>query len=440
MLSVPGRRRIAETIREAEARRRMTAFSHRIAALAVASVLLASCAERPHGVLTPTGAQAPGTSRVDMLIATTRDSEGAQPGELFTGERGEGLAFADIAISLPPDSMRKIGDVQWPESSPPDPLRDFVTLRADRLDRAAALARFDARVAKAPRRQVLVFVHGFNTRFEEAVYRFAQIVHDAGSTALPVLFTWPSRGKLLAYGYDHESASYSRDALEVVLQSLARDKSVGEISILAHSMGNWVTIEALRQMAIRNHGLPAKITSVMLAAPDVDFDVFRRQIAQIGSASARFTIFVSRDDDALAASRHVWGDRPRLGAIDPEIAPYKQDLHADRILVEDLTGVSSDDPLNHGTFAQAPEVVRLIGKRLAGGQALTDGGSGVGDKFGQIAVGAAGAVGSAAGVAISAPFAVVDPRTRQNLGENFEQMGSNLGDMVGAGGAALGGR
>ncbi len=418
----------------------MKAFSRQAAAIVAASILLSACAERPHGVLTPTGAQAPGTSRVDMLVATTRSAEGALPGELFTGERGAGLAYADIAISLPPDGARKIGDVQWPDSTPPDPMRDFVTLRADRLDRATAAAHLDARIARTPHRQVLVFVHGFNTRFEEAVYRFAQIVHDAGSSALPILFTWPSRGKLLAYGYDHESASYSRDALEEVLQNLARDKSVGEISVLAHSMGNWVTIEALRQMAIRNHGLPAKITSVMLAAPDVDFDVFQRQIAQIGSASARFTIFVSRDDQALAASRRVWGDKPRLGAIDPAIAPYKQDLRADRVFVEDISGVSSDDPLNHATFAQAPEVVQLIGRRLAGGQALTDGGSGIGDKFGQIAVGAAGAVGSAAGVAIAAPFAVVDPRTRENLGENFEQVGSNIGNVVGAGGAALGGR
>ena len=53
---------------------------------------------------------------------------------------------------------------------------------------------------------------------------------------------------------------------------------------------------------------------------------------------------------------------------------------------------------------------------------------------------AAGAVGSAAGVAISAPFAVIDPRTRENLGENFEHVGSNLGDAVGAGGAVFGGR
>jgi len=209
---------------------------------------------------------------------------------------------------------------------------------------------------------------------------------------------------------------------------------------LAHSMGNWVTIEALRQMAIRNHGLPAKITGVMLAAPDVDFDVFQRQIAEIGAASARFTIFVSRDDEALAASRRVWGDKPRVGAIDPASPPYKQDLHADRVSVEDLTGVTSDDPLNHGTFAQAPEVVRLIGRRLAGGQTLTDASSGVGDKLGRIAVGAAGTVGSATGVAIAAPFAIIDPRTRENLGEDIEQVGSNLGDAADASRAVLGTR
>jgi esterase/lipase superfamily enzyme len=53
-------------------------------------------------------------------------------------------------------------------------------------------------------------------RFDEAVYRFAQITHDSRATAVPVLFTWPSRGKFLAYAYDRESATYSRNALEEV--------------------------------------------------------------------------------------------------------------------------------------------------------------------------------------------------------------------------------
>jgi esterase/lipase superfamily enzyme len=407
-------------------------LNRRIVAAVAAVVALAGCAGGPHNVLTPIEAQAPGASRVDMLVATTRSPIGAQPGELFTGERGDRPYYADISVSIPPDAARKVGDVQWPESSPPDPTREFATLRADILQRPEALARFNARIAKTPRHQALVFVHGYNTHFEDAVYRFAQIVHDSDATAVPILFTWPSRGKLLAYGYDHESASYSRDALEELLQSLAADKSVGEVSILAHSMGNWVTIEALRQMAIRNHGLPAKFKDIMLAAPDVDFDVFQRQIAQIGSATSRFTIFVSRDDEALAASRRVWGDKPRVGAIDPNAPPYSQDLKNANITVVDLTDVHSDDPLNHGKFAASPEVVRSIGRSLASGQTLATGGAGVGDRLGQVVVGAASTVGSAAGVAVAAPFAVVDPRTRENFSGDVEQLGSNLSSTFGA--------
>ena len=406
-----------------------------VAALALAA-LLAACASRPHGVLIPVS-QAPGTSRVDMLVATTRSPEGAEPGELFTGERGEGVSYAEIAVSLPPDSVRQVGDVQWPQSFPPDPAREFATLFAEPLERQSARARFDARVAQKPRRQALVFVHGFNTRFEEAVYRLAQIAHDSGTTAQPLLFTWPSRGKLVAYGYDHESASFSRDALERVLQDLVADHSVGEIAILAHSMGNWVTIEALRQMAIRNHGLPAKIKNVMLAAPDVDFDVFQRQIKEIGAASSRFFVFVSRDDEALAVSRRIWGDKPRLGGVDPEQPPYRQDLQRDGVRWLDLTGVASDDPLHHGTFAQSPEIVRLIGARLAGGQNFSESNAGVGDKLGQAAAGAAAAAGSVAGAAVAAPFAIVDPRTRENLGDRLGQAGENLGDAVNAGASIL---
>jgi esterase/lipase superfamily enzyme len=406
--------------------------NRRLLAAFAAVFALSGCTGGPHNVLIPIEAQAPGASRVDMLVATTRSPVGAQPGELFTGERGDRPYYADIAVSIPPDAARRVGDVQWPESTPPDPTREFATLRADILDGKEALARFNARIAQTPRRQALVFVHGYNTHFEDAVYRFAQIVHDSGATALPVLFTWPSRGKLLAYGYDHESASYSRDTLEELLQLLAADKSVGEVSILAHSMGNWVTIEALRQMAIRNHGLPAKIKDVMLAAPDVDFDVFQRQIAQIGPSSSRFTIFVSRDDEALAASRRVWGDKPRVGAIDPNAPPYQEDLKNDHVTVVDLTDVHSDDPLKHGKFAASPAVVRSIGESLASGQTLATGGAGVGNKLGQVMVGAASTVGSAASVAVSAPFAVVDPRTRENLGGDIEQLGSNIGSTFGA--------
>ncbi|MDB5569763.1 MAG: esterase [Hyphomicrobiales bacterium] len=403
----------------------------------VALLSLAACGGRPEGVLTPTGAQAPGATRVDLLVATTRSADNVPAGEMFGGERAIGLNFADISVSIPPDAVRQRGEVQWPARMPPDPMREFATLKADRLDQAEALRRFHARVKVTPHRSVLLFVHGYNTRFEEAVYRLAQVTHDSRAPALPLLFTWPSRGKLMAYTYDRESANYSRDALESVLQYLAKDPAVGEITILAHSMGNWVTLEALRQMAIRDGRVASKIKNVMLAAPDVDVDVFRRQIRVIGDKRPPFTLFVSQDDKALGLSRRLWGNTPRLGAVDPAQEPYRTDFARDGLRVVDLTGEQSSDSLNHGKFAGSSEVVQMIGGNLVSGQALSDGKAGLGETLGLVAQGAASTVGRAASIAISAPVALVDARTRSGLSDQIEDLGGQVKGTLSSAGDAV---
>jgi esterase/lipase superfamily enzyme len=373
------------------------------------TLLLAACAGRPEGDLVPVAARAPGASRVDMLVATTRAPVDKPQGVMFGGERGIGLRFADISVSIPPDAARKIGDVQWPQHSPGDPARDFVTLRADRLDLAQAKAVFHRRIAATPGHQALVFVHGYNTRFEEAVYRFAQVAHDSGADVVPVLFTWPSRGRALEYFYDRESANYSRDGLEAILQALADDPKVSEVSILAHSLGNYVAVEALRQMAIRDKGLPSKIKNIMLASPDIDFDVFRREIAEIesGRKPPPVTLFVAQDDKALGLSQLIAGDEPRLGAVDPTRQPYRGILQRAGVRVVDLTAVRSDDPANHTKFASA-DVVRAIGSRLAAGQALTDARSNLGETIGAVAINATHAVGAVAAGVATAPFEAGD--------------------------------
>jgi esterase/lipase superfamily enzyme len=257
----------------------------------------------------------------------------------------------------------------------------------------------------------------------------AQIAHDSNLIAVPLLFTWPSRGDLFSYTYDRESANFSRDALERLLQTLQRDPDVAEIDILAHSMGNWVALEALRQMAIRDKRLAPKIKNVMLAAPDVDMYVFRKQIAEMGSPRPPFTLFVSRDDEALRISRKVWGNVPRIGAVNPNVEPFLSQFRQEQITVIDLTDVTTDDRLNHSKFAESPEVVKLIGSRLANGQNFA-GRTGIGEKVIQVTSGAASTVGSAAGIAVSAPLAVIDGDTRQNLGAQFEHLGDNVGDTV----------
>jgi esterase/lipase superfamily enzyme len=377
------------------------------------SAIAGGCSNRPYGTLV-VGPSVPDASRVDLLVATTRAPVLQPPGVMFGGSRGQGLDFADIVVSIPPAGARQPGDVSLPSSAPGNPERDFTILRADRMDLAQAKANFDARIRRTPGRRVLIFVHGFNTRFEEAVYRFAQIVHDARVDVAPVLFTWPSGGNVTDYVYDRDSAVYSRDAFEAVLQGLVKDPNVDSISILAHSMGNYLAIESLRQMAIRNRGLSPKIRDVMLASPDIDIDVFRRQIAEIdaGPRPAQFSLFISRDDRALGLSSFLARDSTRLGALDPTKEPYRSILEQGRVQVIDLTGTASNDFTNHGRFASG-EVLGAIGQRLAEGQSLTDAKGGLVESLGTFTSGAINVAAGVATGAVAAPGKVLDPSSRE---------------------------
>ncbi len=400
--------------------------------IAAALLTVGACAGRPTGVLLPVATTEPvaGTSRVDMLVATTRKSA-ADRGVLFSGERGDAVTYTDLAVSIPPDATRQPGTVQWPKSLPGNPATDFVALRADPVDRSRVAAWTGRSVRRGTKRHVLVFVHGFNNKFEDAVFRFAQIVHDSGAEVAPVLFTWPSKGSVLAYGYDRESTNFSRNGLETLLRDLAKDPNVAEVTVLAHSMGNWLTLESLRQMAIRDRRVAPKIRNVILAAPDVDMDLAREAFRDMGSDRPRLTLMVSGDDQALAVSRLVWGNSVRLGAIDPSVEPYRSELQRQNIDVLNLSTVKGNDPLNHGKFASG-DVVALLGKRLADGQPISDGQVGLGDRLVSTAAGAASTVATGAALAVAAPVAILDPQTRETYGEHLSNVGSGLRETVGS--------
>jgi esterase/lipase superfamily enzyme len=404
--------------------------------LLVAMMALSGCGGRPVGVMQAAGTAAPGTSKVDLLVATTRAADD-NPAVLFSGERGTGLAVNAVDVSIPPEANRKVGQVQWPSRLPADPLRDFVTVSVDPLEgERAGETWLKSHMPKS--RRVLVFVHGFNNRYEDAVYRFAQIVHDSHADVAPVVFTWPSRGSIFDYNYDKESTNYSRDALEELLTRTAANPAVSDVTIMAHSMGTWLTVEALRQMAIRNGHVASKINNVILASPDLDVDVFGRQFASLGKERPHFTIFVSQDDRALALSRRISGNVDRLGQIDPSVEPYRSKLEAAGITVLDLTKLKGGDRLNHGKFAESPEVVKLIGDRLIAGQTITDSNVGLGEAVGAVAMGAAQTAGSAVSVAVSTPIAIFDPRTRRNYDAQLKRLGRSVDNTVGSVGDSVG--
>ncbi|MGH7747546.1 MAG: alpha/beta hydrolase, partial [Candidatus Dormibacteria bacterium] len=172
-----------------------------------------------------------------------------------------------------------------------------------------------------------------------------------------------------------------------------------------------------------------KIRNVMLAAPDVDIDIAREQITAMGADKPQFTLFVSEDDHALALSRKVWGE-PRLGSINPDQEPYKSTLAREQIHVINLTGVSSADQLHHDTFAANPRVVELIGRSIASGQTLTDSRVGFGEKVFQTTTGATATIGQAAGLVVAAPVAIVDPLTREQLGDQVDAFSRSVQDAA----------
>ncbi|OIS93733.1 esterase [Brucella cytisi] len=393
-------------------------------AILLLSVSVVGCGH-PTGVMNPIASEnTQSNSRsVDMLVVTTRQPSG-DPNTLFNGERAPKAHLTDIAVSIP--KQREPGSVQWPRKLPPDPLTDFAVTRA----RSVATVSDGKQWIKShiSNGKALVFVHGFNNRYEDSVFRFAQIVHDSQMDATPVLFTWPSRAKLTAYEYDRESTNYSRTALEQTIQTLVKDQNVKDITVLAHSMGTWLAMESLRQIGIRGGHVSPKVRNVILASPDIDVQVFAKQFAEMGKPRPKFTIFVSQDDRALAASRLLTGGVQRAGAIDPTQEPYRSQLETAGITAIDLTKVDTGDRLNHGKFAESPEIVQLIGQRLIAGQTLTDTRISLGEGVVAVVGGTVRTVGNVAGTAVAAPLTITERHDQKpgstNISETFSHGGN----------------
>ena len=118
---------------------------------------------------------------------------------------------------------------------------------------------------------------------------------------------------------------------------VALNPAIREVTVLCHSMGCLLTLNALQSKASRSGKIGGKIKNVALVAPDVGFEAFREQIQGMGSSRPRFALFVSQDDRALKLSKSISGGVTRLGDVNPEEEPYKSELARDKILVFDIT-------------------------------------------------------------------------------------------------------
>jgi esterase/lipase superfamily enzyme len=237
-----------------------------------------------------------------LLVATTRKPvSGMRAAPWYGTERSSALNLARARLAPPSQnrfSLAAVGLDDW---------------SIDAIEPATSVGELVA--AAAGVRDVLVYVHGFNQTFETAALdavRLSDGIRFHGDT---MVFSWPSRAKLFDYGYDRESAMWSRDALQRVLEGLMASPSVGRIHIVAHSIGTMVTMEALRQLyAARGVAAAERIGAVVFASPDIDMDVFASSVDRIGPIAQKITLVTAANDRALALSGWLAGGITRVGA------------------------------------------------------------------------------------------------------------------------------
>lgn len=325
-------------------------MKRRGSARAVISVLSAffvlGCAENRNLVIVPPEAST--GEIVEVFVASNRDAI-SEPGQ---ARRSPVTQLLRVDVRIPPE--RREGTLSMPRGLV-DPDRDFLARAVvgypneDRLveDLRTRLMRLDPKD-----REIVLYVHGYNTTFAKGIFRLAQLQNDLGQEGVVAHFSWPSSGSALGYAYDRDSVLYSRDALESFLRTLARTES--RILLVGHSMGAQLAMESLRQIEIVSSGWSRKnLAGVVLLSPDIDVDVFRSQVAAIGELPQPFVLFVSDQDRVLGLSSILSQDFDRLGLItNPERIA---DLD---VTVIDVSEFSSGT--GHFNISTSPALIRIL--------------------------------------------------------------------------------
>jgi esterase/lipase superfamily enzyme len=329
-------------------------------------VVTIGCSDKTYLIATPAiNVGAPGQATFDqvpqglrksemtILYAADRASvESTLLGKKYSDGRADHLVFGSATITIKPDvswdqlvtasTTRKRDHEFWLESKTNEEhgelaiamnrmeVRDgrYRLPEAALKDLSDSKERMHKIIAEAlshtDKKDVYIFVHGFNNTFEDAIFRLGQMWHMAGRVGVPIAYTWPAgRGGVLGYAYDRESGEFTVFHLKKFLQAVAAVPEIQHIHLIAHSRGTDVAVSALRELNIeyKSKGLDAqqelKLENLVLAAPDLDADIFEQRFAleDVHMVANRTTVYLSNTDLALNVSRYLFGGGRRLGNL-----------------------------------------------------------------------------------------------------------------------------
>jgi esterase/lipase superfamily enzyme len=264
----------------------------------------------------PAPAQDPNLSYVRVFYSTDREETiqfGVGPQYGPGRSKDAVLHYGECEISIP--KTHKLGMLESPSilrlEFKPDPQKHIVLASIESLEEQAFLTAVADAVEESATREAFVFVHGYNVMFADAVRRTGQIAFDLNFVGAPILYSWPSNGRVEDYTFDETNAQWSQDHFKRFLCLLAQHVTAAKIHVIAHSMGNRVVCGALKELSLQADN-PVALSQIVLAAPDMDADTFKELAAMLAGLSKGVTLYQSSKDKALLASKKIHGN-PRAG-------------------------------------------------------------------------------------------------------------------------------
>lgn len=255
------------------------------------------------------------TRALDVLVITNRKLKSTVFGcsnDQLGVERDESAHFGVCKINVPKN--HSTGLIRLTKDNRQSSHDFFKILNSRSLTEAAV---FD--YLKKSERYPLVFVHGFNVRYEDALLRAAQIAYDLKYQGPIVLYSWPAGArdgfldeKIITRTYDHnlKNAQDSVALFKNFLNQLNANHLT--VNLVVHSMGHQVALPALKDFSASNPDAKI-INELILNAPDFAADEFINIAAAIKDNTKRITIYCSYNDRAMTVSE-IYNKNPRFGA------------------------------------------------------------------------------------------------------------------------------
>lgn len=261
--------------------------------------------------------------------------------------------------------------------------RDLEELKRHDAARGALIGEVQRRLASAPRKEVLLYVHGFNETFATAAYTAAELCHFLGREQVCGIFTWPASTTgnfLISYTTTTESADFAVEHLKKTIRMIAETPGVEGLQLLAHSRGTAVMLRAVRELALEAISAGKepleviKIDNLVLLSPDIDVDVAAQLVTGFLSdpdlvtvwphgrlpriLKGRLSVYASPEDRALRVSQILFRSRNRVGQLRPEDIPPKAQHYFETLGRVDLLSYQGErtDLFGHSYFTTNPRV------------------------------------------------------------------------------------